>query len=157
MRRIPIALLVLVPLALGLAACGGGDATSADPPASASATAPVAAEDDGDADEDATAPASTGPADERIQVSAPADGTLVFDQKGLKAKAGTVELDFDNPSPVSHNVCVRSASGDELGCSEDVTQGSSTLTVDLQPGRYTLYCGEPGHEEGGMAIPLTVS
>ena len=154
MRRIPIALIVLALIALGLAACGGGDdSTSADAPASASAVA----DDDGDADEDATAsPVATGPVDESVQASAPADGSLVFDQKSLKAKAGTVELDFDNPSAVSHNICVRSSSGDELGCSEDVTQGSSTLTVDLQPGKYTVYCGEPGHKEGGMAIPLTV-
>ena len=142
MRRIPIALIVLTLAALGLAACGSD---------SSSATA------EADSDTDASAPAATGPADQTIQISAPADGSLAFDQKSLKASAGTVALDFDNPASVEHNVCVRSTSGDELGCSEDISQSSTTLTVDLQPGRYVVYCGEPGHEEGGMTAPLSVS
>jgi uncharacterized cupredoxin-like copper-binding protein len=142
LRRIPIALIVLTLVALGLAACGGD---------TSSTTA------DADADADATAPAATGPADQTIQISAPADGSLAFDQKSLKTNAGTVALDFENPASVEHNLCVRSVSGDDLGCSADISESSTTLTVDLQPGKYVVYCGEPGHEEGGMTTPLVVS
>jgi uncharacterized cupredoxin-like copper-binding protein len=150
LRRIPIALIALGLLAFGLAACGSDS--------SSSGTSTPAASADADADEDATAaPAATGPADETIQVSAPADGSLKFDPGTLKAKAGTVEFDFSNPAQVEHNLCVRSASGDELGCSSDVEGDSTSLTVDLEPGKYVVYCGEPGHEEGGMTDTLTVT
>ena len=141
-RKLPVLIGVAAAMSFGLAACGSD---------SSSATA------EADSDTDASAPAATGPADQTIQISAHADGSLAFDQKSLKASAGTVALDFDNPASVGHNVCVRSTSGDELGCSEDISQSSTTLTVDLQPGRYVVYCGEPGHEEGGMTAPLSVS
>ena len=156
MRRIPIALTLaalFAMFALGLAACGGDNSTA---DTSATATA-MTADSDEDADAESAAPEASGPADETVKVTSPPNGALAFDQSSFKTKAGTIEFDFDNPSSVEHNVCVRSASGDELGCSEDVSRGDATMTVDLDAGKYTVYCGEPGHEDGGMDAPLTVS
>ena len=35
--------------------------------------------------------------------------------------------------------------------------GSASLSVDLKPGTYDLYCSIPGHKEAGMDVKLTVS
>ena len=133
-------------LAVGLAACGSSDDTSttaADTEAS-STTSSTTAETGG----------SGGGAP--VAVTAAADGGLAFDEKTLNASAGAVDLKLDNPSTTEHNVCVRSDSGDELGCSDETEEGTADLSVDLQPGTYEFYCSEPGHEEAGMKGTLTV-
>jgi plastocyanin len=83
---------------------------------------------------------------------------LAFTTDSLSAKPGPLTIDFDNPNPsLAHDVCVDSPSGDELGCSELVTGGSTTLALnDLKPGDYTFFCSVPGHEAGGMKGTLTV-
>lgn len=35
--------------------------------------------------------------------------------------------------------------------------GTGTLQVDLQPGRYKVYCPVADHEEKGMSMPLVVT
>jgi plastocyanin len=83
---------------------------------------------------------------------------LAFTTDSLSAKPGSLTIDFDNPNPsLAHDVCVDSTSGDELGCSELVTGGSTTLALnDLKPGDYTFFCSVPGHEASGMKGTLTV-
>jgi plastocyanin len=90
-------------------------------------------------------------------VDVSADSTaLAFDQKKLTATSGPVTIDFDNPSAVGHDVCIKSSNGDELGCSQVIIQSKTTLNADLQPGTYTFYCSVDEHAAAGMEGPLTV-
>ncbi len=91
-----------------------------------------------------------------MDVDAASDGSLAFQESSLKAKAGNVDMHFNNPSSTTHDVCVRSSSGDELGCSDTVSGGTADVTVDLKPGTYTFYCSVDSHEAAGMHGTLTV-
>jgi plastocyanin len=83
---------------------------------------------------------------------------IAYTTNSLSAKAGNVTIDFDNPnSAIPHDVCVDSPSGGELGCSDIVTGGASTLDLsNLKPGKYTFFCSVDGHEAAGMKGTLTV-
>jgi len=83
---------------------------------------------------------------------------IAYTTTSLTAKAGSLTIDFDNPNPaIPHDVCVDSPSGDELGCSERVTNSLTTLALkDLKPGNYTFFCDVDGHEALGMKGTLTV-
>ena len=90
-----------------------------------------------------------------LEFSAPADGSLKFDQADATAKAGTVTVDFANPSSVPHAVEIEGNGVEEE--TETVTGGDAPpITVDLKPGTYTFYCPVAGHREAGMEGTLTV-
>jgi plastocyanin len=101
--------------------------------------------------------AGGGGAGETIKLAAD-PSQLAFDTTSLKAKAGNLTIDFNNPNPsLPHDVCVDSPSGSQLGCSDQITNSSTTLGLqDLKPGKYTFFCSVPGHEEAGMKGTLTV-
>ena len=83
--------------------------------------------------------------------------TIAYDTNTLSAKtAGQVTIDLDNPSTVTHDVCLEGPNGDEIGCSETISQGSASLSEDLDPGKYTFYCSVDGHRAAGMEGTLTV-
>jgi plastocyanin len=90
-----------------------------------------------------------------LQVSSPADGGLDYEPSKLTAKAGTVTIDYDNPSPVDHSVAIE-AGGKTLDESEIGTDTTLTATADLKPGEAVYYCTVPGHREAGMEGSLTV-
>jgi plastocyanin len=104
-----------------------------------------------------TAQAGGGGGGEAIKLAAD-PSQIAFDTTSLQAKAGNVKIDFDNPNPaLPHDVCVSSSGGSELGCSKQVTDGSTTLDLkNLKPGDYTFFCSVPGHEEAGMKGTLSV-
>jgi plastocyanin len=83
---------------------------------------------------------------------------IAYTTDSLKAKAGNLAIDFNNPNPaIPHDVCVDSSSGGQLGCSDQVTNGSSTLALDnLKPGKYTFFCSVDAHEQAGMKGTLAV-
>jgi plastocyanin len=92
---------------------------------------------------------------ETLKFSAPADGSLKFDQGDVTAKAGTVTVEFSNPSSVPHAVEIEGNGVEEV--SETVTSSDAPpITVDLQPGTYEYYCPVGGHEAAGMKGTLTV-
>jgi plastocyanin len=94
---------------------------------------------------------------ETIDVSSPADGSLVFQPNGLQAKPGNVAIDYDNPSPVPHSIAVATANGNVVGEVQPFSGGKQTLDLnDLKPGKYVFYCTVPGHREAGMEGDLTV-
>ena len=97
---------------------------------------------------------SGGGGGETLQLAAPADGSLKFDKKTLDAKAGSVTIDFDNPSATPHAVAIEGNGVDRS--SQTVTSSKTSVSADLKPGTYTFYCPVPGHREAGMEGTLTV-
>jgi plastocyanin len=93
--------------------------------------------------------------EQTLQVSSPADGGLVYEPSKLTAKAGSVTIDYENPSPVDHSVAIE-AGGKTLDESEIGTDTTLTATADLKPGEAVYYCTVPGHREAGMEGSLTV-
>jgi plastocyanin len=103
-----------------------------------------------------TAAGGGGAGEATVNVSSPESGEFAYDQETLTAPAGTLTFNYDNPSTLSHDFILESEQGSELGRTDLVSQGSDSVTVDLQPGTYTYYCDVPGHREGGMEGTLTV-
>jgi plastocyanin len=144
MTRRPLLLLFTVlTLALGLAACGGDDDDSAaEEPATEETTT-----------EETTTQEDTGGGG-TITLTADPSGAIAFDQTELTAPAGEVTIELVNDSGIPHNVEVEGNGVEEV--SETITEGSTDLTLTLEPGEYEFYCAVPGHREGGMEGTLTV-
>jgi plastocyanin len=142
MRRASAVVAVMALAVLGLAACGGDD----DDETTAAATQPA----------NTATTAGGGGGGSTVDISTPSGSDLAFDQTDVSAKAGTVTIDFDNKQALSHDVKVEDSSGQEIGGTELVSSGTTTGTVDLQPGTYTFFCSVPGHREAGMEGTLTV-
>jgi plastocyanin len=98
--------------------------------------------------------ASAKSASTTLQLAADASA-LAYDTKELTAKAGEVTIDFDNPSPISHDVAIEK-DGKEIAASELIAEGEDSVTAELEPGAYTFFCTVPGHAEAGMEGTLTV-
>ena len=81
---------------------------------------------------------------------------IAFDTKQLSGKAGQVTIDFDNPSAVTHDVCLEGPSGDQIGCSDTIAQSTASLAENLKPGKYTFFCSVDSHRQAGMEGTLTV-
>jgi plastocyanin len=143
MKRAFILLIAAALAVLGLVACGGDDDDGAEMTAAEQTTT-------------STQPSGGGGGATTLRLSAPADGSLAYNTDSLQAKAGNVMVDFDNPSSLSHDVVIEDQSGSEVGKTELVAQGQTSVTVDLQPGTFTYFCDVPGHREGGMEGTLTV-
>jgi plastocyanin len=104
-----------------------------------------------------TTSTTAGGATTKLPLAADPSGQLAFDKTSLSAKAGNVEIDFTNQSPVGHDVCVDSSDGTQLGCTNVIQGSSAKLDLSgLQAGSYTFYCSVPGHEDAGMKGTLTV-
>jgi plastocyanin len=97
---------------------------------------------------------SSGAASTTLQLAAD-PSQLAFDKTELSAKPGKVTIDFDNPSPIPHNVVIEE-NGKELAGFDPVAEGEGSATAELQAGTYTFYCSVPGHREAGMEGNLTV-
>jgi plastocyanin len=148
LKRVPV--LVAIPLSvLAIASCGGDDNKSSSTSASTTATTPT---------ETATTETSTNGAGggKPTKLSLSADASAIkYDKTKLEAPAGKVTIDMKNPSALQHNVAISGNGVDEAG--EVVGQGgTSTVTADLKPGKYTFFCSVDGHEQAGMKGTLTV-
>jgi plastocyanin len=80
---------------------------------------------------------------------------LAYDETALTAKPGEVTIDFNNPSPIPHNVVIE-ADGKELAGFDPIAEGKESESAELQAGTYTFFCSVPGHREAGMEGTLTV-
>lgn len=143
----------LVTFALGgvlaIAACTpstGNPATGTPPTANPTATGPAA-----------TGPAATSPAASQAGTTIHVrDFTL--DPGTVSIAGSTVTLAVTNDGPTVHNVKIRDASGAVLFGTQDLREGQSeTISGDVAPGSYVLFCSLPGHESLGIKGTLTVT
>ncbi|HET6695767.1 MAG TPA: plastocyanin/azurin family copper-binding protein [Gaiellaceae bacterium] len=138
-RRLLLLLFTTLALVVAVAACGGDDDDEGaeEPPA-----------------EETTGDTGGGGSAATIMLAADPNGDLAFDQTELTATAGEVTIEFMNDSGIPHNVEVEGNGVEEV--SDTISEGSTTLTLNLEPGEYEFYCAVPGHREGGMEGTLTV-
>ena len=127
---------------LALVACGGGGGGSSSTTASSTTSS--------------TTTQAAGGGGGTISLSADPSGALAYQESSLTASAGKNTIDFNNPAPLGHDVCVQDSSGKEVGCSDIIQQSKTTLNVSLKPGTYTYFCSVDGHEAAGMKGTLTV-
>jgi plastocyanin len=159
-----IALFALLLAAFALVACGGGSSTTSEETGAAGAveeaeeTAEEAGEEVEEKAEEAKKEAEGGSAGSAstLDIEADPSGNLAFTSDSATAKAGNVTIDFTNSSPVPHDVKIEDESGEEIGGTETVAEGSESAEVELKPGTYTFYCSVPGHRQAGMEGTLTV-
>ena len=92
-----------------------------------------------------------------VSLSADPNGALKFTQTSLTAKAGKVTLQMSNPSSsgIQHGIAVEGNGVDQDG---PIVQpgATSTLSVNLKPGKYDFYCPFDSHKQQGMTGTLTV-
>jgi plastocyanin len=98
----------------------------------------------------------SGGAGSTVKIEADPGGEIAYATKSATAKAGQVTIDFNNPQSLPHDVKVEGPHGEELGGTEQVSEGSTSASVSLKPGTYHYYCSVPGHREAGMEGTLTV-
>ena len=108
----------------------------------------------GDDDEDGGSSNGGGGDSGGLTVTASESGDLSWEPTELNAEAGEVTVTLDNPSPVAHDIEIEGNGVEEK--SDLVTDGTASVTAELQRGEYTYYCTVPGHEEAGMTGTLTV-
>ncbi len=145
-RKLIIALTVLALAALGLAACGDDDSSSGD-------TAATTTEEETTTTDETTASGGKGGT---IDVVADPSGALAYTSGDLEVDSGTVEVAFDNPAALGHDVRIEDSSGADVGGTSVISESSEAATVDLEPGEYVYYCSVGGHRAGGMEQTLTV-
>ena len=121
-------------LVLAIAGCGGDDDSSSGSGGSSGS--------------------SSGGGGQQIALASPADGSLKFDKTSLDAKAGTVTINYDNPSSTAHAVEIEGNGVEEE--SDTITGGKASVTADLKPGKYVFYCPVDSHRAQGMEGTLTV-
>jgi uncharacterized cupredoxin-like copper-binding protein len=146
--RILIALLATGCLAL--AACGGSGGSSSSGSSSGSSGSSSSSSSSGSS---GSSSSSGGASD--LKLSADPSGQLKFTVDSLSTKAGKVTLTMDNPSDVPHAIAVEGNGVDQDGKVVN-KNGTSTVTANLKPGKYTFYCPVDGHRAAGMQGTLTV-
>jgi len=103
--------------------------------------------------------ASSGPAATTASDATPIQvRDFALDPGTVSVTGTTVALAVTNDGPTVHNVTVRDESGTVLFGSRDLREGESeTVTSDVAPGSYVLFCSLAGHESLGIKGTLTVS
>ena len=149
MKKAAVALALLL-ASLALVACGG----SSDDNSSEATENGAAVEKENSGEETGGKEEAGGGA--TVSFEADPAGGLAYTTKSASSEAGEVTIEFNNPQPVAHDVAIESSGGEQVGKTELATEGSSSTSVNLEPGKYTFYCSVPGHREAGMEGTLTV-
>ena len=130
--------LLAVAAVLALAGCGGSDSSSS-----------------GSGSSGGSSSSSSSGGGSTLALAADPGGALKFDKTSLKAKAGSVTIDFTNDSSLPHDVKLEGPGVDGEG-TDTITGSSTSVTLDLQPGEYTFFCSVDGHRAAGMEGKLVV-
>jgi len=131
-RALPL-VLVLAAFVLALSACGGGSSSSTTP---------------------ATTGGGGGGGGSTVKISADPSGALKYEQTDVSATAGSISIDFTNMSSLPHDVTIEGNGAS--GATDQITDSTTSTTVDLDPGTYTFFCSVDGHRAAGMEGTLTV-
>ena len=100
-----------------------------------------------------TGPTGAAGGGESVDIS---ETDFALDPDEVTAKAGTVTFKVTNDGDTVHNLEVE-GNGVEEELPQDLSPGDSgALTVDLEPGDYTMYCPVGDHREQGMEGTVTV-
>ena len=146
-RKSAITLLTMAFVVLPVAGCGGGN----DNNKSSSATTTTQT-----TTTNATTTGGGGGGKTNLKIAADPSGAFKFDKSSLTAKAGTVTITMDNPSPIDHAVSIEGNGVDENG--NTVGKGGvSKVSAKLSPGTYEFFCPVDGHRQAGMKGTLTVN
>ena len=133
-RALPL-VLVLAALVLALSACGGGSSSSSTTPA--------------------TTGGGGGGGGSTVKISADPSGALKYEQTDVSATAGSITIDFTNMSSLPHDVTIEGNGAS--GATDQITDSTTSTTVDLDPGTYTFFCSVDGHRAAGMEGTLNVN
>lgn len=91
----------------------------------------------------------------QLQIDPDPNGQLIYDASSATGVAGALTIVSINKSAVPHNIALQGAGVNAIGA---VVQGGGTskISVNVKPGKYTFYCSVPGHRQAGMVGILTV-
>lgn len=98
----------------------------------------------------------------KLEVDANPAGQLAYTASKATASAGPVTIVMANMSGVTHNIAVESGEngasqkGAPIAASSFIAKGSTSISVNLKPGKYTFFCQVPGHRAAGMYGTITV-
>ncbi len=79
---------------------------------------------------------------------------LAFEPLEVTVPAGAVKVNLKNEGELLHNVLVDGVS--DFAKIEAPGGAAASGTVDLEPGRYTFFCDQPGHRAAGMEGTMIV-
>jgi plastocyanin len=102
-------------------------------------------------------PTITAPA--HVEVTAEDTEAFRFVLSRPTVPAGKVIIEFVNHGQDEHNLnAVEPTEGSAAGSLPDTAPNEHlSLTLNLRPGSYTLFCSLPGHEAKGMKATLVVN
>ena len=91
----------------------------------------------------------------KLALPADPNGQLAYVTKQASAPAGALEIDSKNAASIPHDIALE---GNGVTAQGKTVQGGATssIKVNLKPGKYTFFCSVPGHRAGGMEGTLTV-
>jgi plastocyanin len=95
----------------------------------------------------------------RVQVTAEDTEAFRFVLSRPTVPAGKVIIEFVNHGQDEHNLnAAESTDGSVAGSLPNAAHNTHlSLTLNLHPGSYTLFCSLPGHEANGMKATLVVN
>jgi plastocyanin len=94
-----------------------------------------------------------------LKLTADPSGAPKFDKSSLTADAGKITIELSNPTKTPQDVAIKDQAGKVYGITNDgkyVTNGTASVTVDLDAGSYIYYSTQPGYRDKGMQGILTV-
>ena len=90
-----------------------------------------------------------------LEIDADPNGQLKYLASSATATAGQVTLRMKNASSVQHDIAIEGNGVSQIGAIV-ANGGTSSVSVNLKPGKYTFYCSVDGHRAAGMVGTITV-